>query len=470
MNAMKKRAIVVAVATSLGLGMGFSPAHAQPKEPPLPQPDPAGSVLDGRLSEMNENGAYFAQKPYSEHPVSRAVARFINGGSMCTASVIDSESGLLAITAAHCIAKADGPVWKITDATRNNIAAGKSMITPAFDGTSNDPAVRNPYKSWKVADAFVPENSSADVAILKLAPNAEGKTIQEVTGAFGIHPELAEGEQVQASLIGYPGPAPFNGQSQSVCVGNYTRYPGQNNREIHRVPDEKECWVGGGASGGPYVTASDDPNLAGEIITVLNSNGGANIAAVIDELVTKAEGGAENTPEQTVPTSAESTTTEATPTTEATTSEEPSPEATTTPATTEATTTEEATTEPTTTEEASAETTPMPEPAPESTEPVVPIETTFPADDPVSPSPSMSTVLSPSTSEPVAITSASQPQSTAMTTPAMVSTETHTVVVKKKDEATNRSMKIVDSVKKNAHKTAKKNRPKITTGGVLLAK
>ncbi|WPF65491.1 trypsin-like serine peptidase [Corynebacterium sp. 22KM0430] len=284
-----KKSLLAAVSAACIATAHLAPTALADEDSRLPQPNPAGSVLDGHLSEINDKGAYFADKPYTEQAASRAVGQLLNAGFMCTGSVIDSPSGTLVVTAAHCLGDFKDGSWQISQATRDSIAAGNTTFTPAFDGTAGTPEQRTPLGSWKVTNAHVSETSGVDVAVLEIAPDAQGRTIQEVTGAFGVK-ELQQGETVQASLIGYPGPAPFNGQSQSVCVGNYTKHEGGGNSQIRRVDGERECWVGGGASGGPYATTSTNPALAGEIITVLNSNGGGNIGPVVRELMGNIEG------------------------------------------------------------------------------------------------------------------------------------------------------------------------------------
>lgn len=283
-----KKSLLAAVGTACLAAASTAPVVAA-EESHLPQPDPAGSVLAGHLSEINDKGAYFAEKPYTQQAASRAVGKILNAGFLCSGSVIDSASGTLVLTAAHCLGDVKDGVWHISQGTRDSIAAGKSTFTPAFDGTAATPEQRAPLGSWKIADAHVSQVSGVDVAVLEIAQDEQGRSIQEVTGAFGIK-ELKQGEIVQASLIGYPAPAPFNGHSQSVCVGNYTKHEGGGNSQIRRVDGERECWVGGGSSGGPYVTVSENPALAGEVITVLNSSGGGNIGPVMGELVRAAEG------------------------------------------------------------------------------------------------------------------------------------------------------------------------------------
>lgn len=276
--------IVIALAAPAFLSVSNVLAESK-----LPQPDPAGSVLYGRLSDINDNGAYAAQKPYTDG-ASRAVGQVYTTASICSGSVINTSKKNLVITAAHCVGTLINGKWEITDKTRGFLASKTMEFLPSFDGTKggNDPA-RYPLGKWFVKNAYVLQGSShsyIDVAVLEIYPNDKGQNIQDITGGYDIHDPISETERVQASLVGYPGPAPFNGSLQSVCVGDYTYYPTKkNNGEISRVTDQKECWVGGGASGGPYLTQGKTSDSPKQVLTVLNSNGGGNIPAVIDELL-----------------------------------------------------------------------------------------------------------------------------------------------------------------------------------------
>ncbi|MFJ2669058.1 hypothetical protein ACIO14_32390 [Nocardia fluminea] len=73
------------------------------------QPDPSGSLLSGRLVnnddgslKTNGKGGYLVTAPYTGNDVTRKVGRLTAGG-LCTATVLDSPSGALALTARHCV-------------------------------------------------------------------------------------------------------------------------------------------------------------------------------------------------------------------------------------------------------------------------------------------------------------------------------------------------------------------------------
>lgn len=442
-------AIAASAAIALSATVPLAPQSAAQEIPRNQQPSPEGSVLADRLSEMNENGAYFAETPYTEAPASKAVGRLLLGGSLCTGSVIDSPQGNLVLTAAHCVAdwQSDG-TWKLKDSVIQAMDNGQASITPAFDGTETGTEPRNPLGYWKITKAHIPASSGVDVAVLETVPNDQGQNIQSVTGAFGVR-GLAEGEQVQASMIGYPAPAPFNTNSQSVCVGNYTNHGSGGNAQISRIKGERECWVGGGASGGPFVTNSSNPNLAGDIITVLSSGGGGNIAPLMNELYAAA-GNSVETSEPTTET-AESTepteTAESTETTETTGAVVP-PVPTIKPAETtgakETSATASATDEPTDSEAATETST------------TGKVEPSTKAE--ASKKPQLSTKSEPTQSESTQRESAKPvPQKQA-----------HKNQEKKNAPQKKHVVKPADNIAKESKKVAKKDRPIFTTGGSLM--
>ncbi|WFD35320.1 hypothetical protein MCUN1_002171 [Malassezia cuniculi] len=263
-----------------------SPAMAD-EIPRTQQPSTEGSVLHGHLSAMNENGAYFANRPYKDNAVNRPVSQLVAGGALCTASVIHTAEKSFAITAAHCVSKAEGSRWVLTDSARQGIAAGHFRIAPAFDGTATEQHDRTPYGAFRISEIYLSEDSNADVALLRIAPNDNNQNVEDLVRGFDIHDPIESGQVVQASLIGYPGPAPFNGNSQSVCVGHYTLHH-EGNDGIRRVSTERECWVGGGSSGGPFVARSNKPGSPGSVLTVLHSSGGANVPVVIRAIAARA--------------------------------------------------------------------------------------------------------------------------------------------------------------------------------------
>ena len=107
----------------------------------------------------------------------------------CTASVVDSPSGDLLLTAAHCVS-----------------ASGAGMVfAPGFhDGIS-------PYGRWRVTAAHLApgwvkrQDPREDYAILTVAPqDIDGRTteIEQVTGAYRLGTTAKRGERI--TVTGYP--------------------------------------------------------------------------------------------------------------------------------------------------------------------------------------------------------------------------------------------------------------------------
>ncbi|WP_278312480.1 trypsin-like serine peptidase [Lolliginicoccus levis] len=245
------------------------------------QPSPEGAPLSDRLQydeqgelRTNGTGGYFVQTPYTANPISQKIGSMYVGEefgpSGCTASVIESATRTLAITADHCTV---------------NIKPGSTVkFAPAAEEG------QQPYGGWFIDKKFSSpdpvDGSVPDAAVLVIRPQ-DGKRIADLTGGgLKIHPGLEAGQAVRGSFIGYPGPSPYNGLRQSICVGDYTYHPGKGRGAISRVSDQTECWVGGGSSGGPYLAFSDGE---AKIITVLNSNGGSRISDVVPDLIDQAD-------------------------------------------------------------------------------------------------------------------------------------------------------------------------------------
>ena len=147
-----------------------------------------------------------------------------NGGHFCTASVVDSPAGDLAVTAAHCVSATSGQI---------------AFVPGYHDGVA-------PYGTWLVTRVFTdPEWDSAqdaddDVAFLQLASDAAGASVETVTGAEQLGTEQSQHQRVK--VIGYP-----TGTEEPVWCVNWTR-------AFTTTQLEFDC--GGypdGTSGGPFI-------------------------------------------------------------------------------------------------------------------------------------------------------------------------------------------------------------------------
>jgi hypothetical protein len=158
----------------------------------------------------------------------------------CTASVVNSPSGDLAITAAHCMANVSGTV----------------MFVPGYH--SGDA----PYGVWQVAKVYVDQawtssqSQNDDVAFLKLTRLGSTVPIEDVTGAETLATGTAVKQLVQ--VVGYP-----DGQTEPIACENWTSQP---------MSDQLQFDCGGytdGTSGGPFLADVNATTGQGVVIGVI---------------------------------------------------------------------------------------------------------------------------------------------------------------------------------------------------------
>ena len=168
------------------------------------------------------------------------------GGHFCTASVVHSPAGDLAVTAAHCVSGRGSPM----------------MFVPGFhDGQA-------PYGTWRVTRVYTDaawqssQDPDDDVAFLQLSLTAGGVPIENVTGsesmAISGGPDADDATPALVQVIGYP-----QDSDQPVWCVNWTRAFSATQREF-------DC--GGyrnGTSGGPFLTDVDPKSGQGTVIGVI---------------------------------------------------------------------------------------------------------------------------------------------------------------------------------------------------------
>jgi V8-like Glu-specific endopeptidase len=158
----------------------------------------------------------------------------------CTASVVNSPAGDLAITAAHCMANVSGTI----------------MFVPGYHNGDS------PYGTWQVAKVYVDQawasgqSQNDDVAFLKLTQPGSTVPIEDVTGAE----TLATGGPVKqfVQVIGYP-----DGENEPIACENWTSQP---------MADQLEFDCGGytdGTSGGPFLIDVSSSTGQGTVIGVI---------------------------------------------------------------------------------------------------------------------------------------------------------------------------------------------------------
>ena len=147
------------------------------------------------------------------------------GSHFCTASVVHSPAGDLALTAAHCVTGVSGTV----------------VFVPGYhDGKA-------PYGIWRVTHVYTDEawNSSQDpdddFAFLSVVDATQGVPVEDITGAEQLGKSHTTRTYVQ--VIGYP-----DGASEPVQCANWSTV---------FSPTQLEFDCGGytdGTSGGPFLT------------------------------------------------------------------------------------------------------------------------------------------------------------------------------------------------------------------------
>ena len=163
------------------------------------------------------------------------------GQHFCTASVVDSPGGDLAITAAHCVTGTSGII----------------EFVPGYDNGNK------PYGVWTVTKVYVDQawTSSAspddDFAFLRIGLPGSGVPIEDETGAEQLAAGTpASGEMVQ--VIGYP-----NSSDQPVTCRNWLHEP---------MAGQLEFDCGGytdGTSGGPFLSEVNQRTGQGMVIGVI---------------------------------------------------------------------------------------------------------------------------------------------------------------------------------------------------------
>jgi V8-like Glu-specific endopeptidase len=163
------------------------------------------------------------------------------GQHFCTASVIDSPNGDLAITAAHCVTGTSGTI----------------DFVPGYDSGSS------PYGVWTVTKVYIDQawssSSSADddFAILRIGQPGSSEPIEDETGADQLATG-SPGSRQQVQVIGYP-----NTANQPVTCQNWLKEP---------MADQLEFDCGGytdGTSGGPFLSEVDQATGQGMVIGVI---------------------------------------------------------------------------------------------------------------------------------------------------------------------------------------------------------
>jgi len=142
---------------------------------PLAQLAPAASAATGRsFNGVAAVGALFTETDGKL------------GTHFCTASVVNSAAGNLALTAAHCVYGRPGTLVFVPGYAKGQTPYGVWPVTRVYTDSA-----------WNAG-----RDPDHDVAFLRLADAADGVPIENVTGAETLGAGVPAGEVVQ--VIGYP--------------------------------------------------------------------------------------------------------------------------------------------------------------------------------------------------------------------------------------------------------------------------
>ena len=188
---------------------------------------------------------------------------------VCSATVVNSDSADIIVTAAHCVMRLDG----------SQRIASNMLFVPG-DRNNMEEA---PFGAWAAISVSVPtafaENARSegdgtvslagwnyDFAFVKLEEH-DGQSIQEVTGgqgiAFGYDPAAL-------TQLGYPSAPPYDGTDQYYCASTSFQTNAQGGYS-------HPCSMTQGSSGGAWLADYDVPSGTGLVLGV-TSTGGDGVA------------------------------------------------------------------------------------------------------------------------------------------------------------------------------------------------
>jgi hypothetical protein len=226
------------------------PGGSRPLARPTPD-GPAGWVA-GRAPATSSRALAPKSIPYSSGFVSTPSAYpFSANGKLfftdpettlnyvCSGTVVSAASKSLVWTAGHCVHPGDGSASWYTNV----------MFVPGYDNGAA------PLGQWFATESFSTAgwtqsgDFSFDMGAITVAPDAQGRFIEDVTGSRGIAWNLPPEQHWQA--FGYPAAAPFSGGRQYMCDSDFGGFDPQP--ATIPVPIAIGCNMTGGSSGGGWI-------------------------------------------------------------------------------------------------------------------------------------------------------------------------------------------------------------------------
>lgn len=252
---------------------GSPKGHAPPIQPPAPQmtgsngeavfrfraPAPqavkiqatATDPATGQTLTSNTAAVTFSPPRTSVSPIGALV--WSRGGN-CSGTVVRSSSGLVVVTAAHCV----------TDA----LGSGYWVFGPSYDFAH----AYAPYGVWTVSNWAIdsnnfPGNEAYDYAFFVIKPDDNGRTVQRIAGGFA--PDFTARPGRGFTQYAYPAVRGANGTLPGGLVvskpktgpANYESSPDANGAASYNFSCNNRDEFIGSSSGGPLLNRSN--KLAG---------------------------------------------------------------------------------------------------------------------------------------------------------------------------------------------------------------
>ncbi|RFU83236.1 peptidase [Streptomyces triticagri] len=163
--------------------------------------------------------------------------------SWCTATSVPGENGSTAVTAGHCVQLPASP---------GNVHSSMVFVPGYSEG-------RQPHGAYAVRAFTMPrsweQDDQGDVAAVVLDPR-EGRRLADAVGTLPVAFTDKPGGEV--TLFGYPGTSPQRGEQLLFCTAT-ARASEDHGQEVG-------CGMGGGASGGPWLSGFDRAEGRGTVV------------------------------------------------------------------------------------------------------------------------------------------------------------------------------------------------------------
>jgi hypothetical protein len=236
---ISRRARVLTVLTVLATAVAYCAALLIPANVGAAPVTPAGRPTPSQSPTISDTGQAFGGVPDVGALFTANAGKL--GTHFCTASVVHSAGGDLAVTAAHCMSGVQGQ---------------QVVFVPGYANG------KEPYGVWPVAAVYTDQDWQSaqdpddDVAFLRLSDTKGGVPVENVTGAE----RLGTGWPTPAlvRVIGYPGDA-----DQPLSCVNWAK-------SFSATQLEFDCdGYTDGTSGGPFLAAASGASGQGTVIGVI---------------------------------------------------------------------------------------------------------------------------------------------------------------------------------------------------------